>query len=67
MSDVEMCVNTSLGGMKVTRDIYRIVFIFIEDRQLNVDMSILDIFDFDIILGMTRLSQYYAFLDCHKR
>ena len=39
----------------------------IEGRELLVDLVLLNVIDFDGILGMDWLSQHYATLDCHSR
>ena len=36
----------------------------VEGRELPVDLVLLDVMDFDMILGMDWLSQHYATLDC---
>ena len=33
---------------------------------MMADLIVIDILDFDIILGMDRLSSHYAPMDCHK-
>ena len=36
-------------------------------RELLIDLVLLDIMDFDVILGIDWLSLYYATLDCHSK
>ena len=38
-----------------------------KNRILLADLVILDIHDFDVILGMDRLCKYHANIDCHKK
>ena len=37
------------------------------DRELYVDLIILDMYDYDVILGMDFLTKYNATIDCRKR
>ncbi|GKV18307.1 hypothetical protein SLEP1_g28708 [Rubroshorea leprosula] len=66
-SDCELHVNTPLGGVMTTREMCRTVDIYIDGRQLSANLFVLDISDFDIILGMDWLSKNFAFIDCHRK
>ena len=37
------------------------------ERDLMVDLLILEMRDFDVILGMDWLAVYHAFVDCHEK
>ena len=39
----------------------------IEGRKLLADLVLLDIMDFDVILGMDWFSQHYATVDCRRK
>ncbi|KAL5538416.1 hypothetical protein UlMin_046127 [Ulmus minor] len=39
----------------------------VDDRELFADLIVLDMHDFDVILGMDWLSKYNATIDCQKR
>ena len=39
----------------------------IEDRELLADLVLLDVMDFDVILGMDWLSQHFATVDCQRK
>ena len=41
--------------------------VLVEGRELLADLVLLDVIDFDVILGMDWLAQYYASLDCHEK
>ena len=41
--------------------------VLVEGRELPVDLVLLDVMDFDVILGMDWLSQHYATLDCRSK
>ena len=39
----------------------------IEGRELLADLVLLDVIDFDVILGMDWLSQHFAIVDCRRK
>ena len=39
----------------------------IKGRKLLADLVLLDVMDFDVILGMDWLSQHYAIVDCQRK
>ena len=41
--------------------------VLIEGRELPADLVLLDVIDFDVILGMDWLSQHYAMADCRRK
>ncbi|GLT26683.1 hypothetical protein SLA2020_017290 [Shorea laevis] len=65
--DFELHVDTLLRGVMTTKDVCRIVDIYIDGRQLSANLFVLDISDFDIILGMNWLSKYFASIDYHRK
>ncbi|GKV25054.1 hypothetical protein SLEP1_g34559 [Rubroshorea leprosula] len=66
-SDFELHVDTPLGVVMTTRDVCRTANIYIDGRQLSASLFVLDISNFDIILGMDWLSKHFAFTDCHRK
>ncbi|GKV34371.1 hypothetical protein SLEP1_g42748 [Rubroshorea leprosula] len=66
-SDFELHVDTPLGGVMTTRDVCRTVDTYVDGRQLSARLFVLDISDFDIILGMDWLSEHFASIDCHRK
>ncbi|GKV15510.1 hypothetical protein SLEP1_g26297 [Rubroshorea leprosula] len=66
-SDCELHVDTPLGGVMTTREMCRTIDIYIDGRQLSASLFVLDISDFDIILGMDWLSKHFASIDCHRK
>ncbi|GKV53720.1 hypothetical protein SLEP1_g60237, partial [Rubroshorea leprosula] len=52
-------------GVMTTREVCRTVDIYVDGRQLSASLFVLDISDFDIILGMDWLSKHFASIDCH--
>ena len=45
----------------------RVVQIMVDDKEFGVDLIVLDMHDFDVIMGMDWLSKYIATIDCRKR
>lgn len=41
--------------------------IVIEDRKLPTDLILLDMYDFDVILGMDWFAAYHTNMDCLKK
>ncbi|GKV02919.1 hypothetical protein SLEP1_g15296 [Rubroshorea leprosula] len=66
-SDLELHVDTPLGGVMTTREMCRTMDIYIDGRRLSASLFVLDISDFDIILGMDWLSKHFASIDCHRK
>ncbi|GKV41220.1 hypothetical protein SLEP1_g48786 [Rubroshorea leprosula] len=55
------------GGVMTTREVCRTVDIYVDGRQLSASLFVLDISDFDIILGMDWLSKHFASIDYHRK
>ena len=53
-----MCINTLVGISCMMTMIVRFVDILVENLHMPVDMLILQISDFDVVLGMNWLNQY---------
>ncbi|XP_070021008.1 uncharacterized protein [Nicotiana sylvestris] len=51
----------------ITDHVYRSCVVIIGVRKISVDLPLLDMVDFDVILGMDWLSAYNAVLDCHAK
>ena len=47
--------------------ILRACTVLIDGRELFVDLVVLDMFDYEVILGMDWLSKYHASIDCKKK
>ena len=65
--DFLMMVDIPIGDSLVTDLVYRSCVVQIADRDLLVDLILLDIQDFDVILGMDWLSTYHASVDCYSK
>jgi hypothetical protein len=56
--NVGVTVSTPLGENINIDDIYRWIKLYIERLDLRVDLMPLDLYDFDLILGMDWLSEH---------
>ena len=55
------------GDVMLSNYWLRAVPVVISERELSVDLVILDMIDYDVILGMDFLSKYEATIDCKAR
>lgn len=60
-------VSTLAGDSLISDTIYKSCIIQLCDRSLSADLIVLQMSDFDVILGMDWLSIHHACLDCHKK
>ena len=51
----------------IVREMFENCEIEVHDKKLVGDLVILDVRDFDLILGMDWLSRHYARVDCRRR
>ena len=58
-------MNSPLGSGALLNRISRNVDIKIEGRHLPVDLAVLDMVDFDVILGVDWLVKHRVVIDCH--
>ncbi|KAM6556128.1 hypothetical protein CsatB_003147 [Cannabis sativa] len=55
------------GEVVISRSWLKGVPVRIDGRELFVDLIVLDLFDFDVILGMDFLTKYGASIDCKQK
>ncbi|XP_043698650.1 uncharacterized protein LOC122649528 [Telopea speciosissima] len=62
-----LCVSTPSGGMIETKLICEGCDVEIMDRKLTADLILLEMKDFDVILGMDWLAAYHASVLCFEK
>ncbi|XP_073223443.1 uncharacterized protein [Cicer arietinum] len=62
-----LVVATPIGGNLLAKSVYRSCDVIIDDKVLPVDLVVIDLIDFDVILGMDWLALHHATLDCHNK
>ncbi|XP_070032807.1 uncharacterized protein [Nicotiana tomentosiformis] len=60
-------VSTLVGDSVVVDKIYRSCVVTFCGYETRADLLLLDMTDFEVILGMDWLSPYHAILDCHAK
>ena len=65
--DVPILVSTPVGESVIVEKVYRSCLVTFVGSNTHVDLIILEMVDFDVILGMTWLSQNFAILDCNAK
>ena len=65
--DVDLCMDTLIGSTLIVNHTCKSYRVVIEDRELIADLMVLDMHDFDVILGMDWLSGYHASINCHEK
>ncbi|RVW85078.1 Retrovirus-related Pol polyprotein from transposon 17.6 [Vitis vinifera] len=65
--DFDLIVATPVGDSVVTNRMLRNCIVMIGYREMPVDLVLLDLQDFDVILGMDWLASYHASVDCFEK
>ena len=65
--DFELSVSTPVGDTLMTNLVLKSCIICIEGRELLADLVLLDMHDFDVILGMDWLASYHASVHCFEK
>ena len=65
--DFDLFVATPLGDFVVVNKILRDCCVMIEYREMTVDLVLLNLQDFDVILGIDWLASYHASVDCFRK
>ena len=65
--DMPIRVSTPVGESVIVEKVYRSCLITFVGSNTHVDLVILEMVDFDVILGMTWLSTNFAILDCNAK
>ena len=63
----EMCIVSLPSGENLTsRFDFKVVLVEIIGRELQVDLTVLETVDYNVILGMDWLSKYNATIFCRR-
>ena len=65
--DHSFMVATPIGEPLLVSHVYKSCEVSLEGKESLVDLMILDMIDFDVILGMDWLASCYASVDCHLK
>ena len=65
--DMPIRVSTPVGEPVIVEKVYRSCLVTFLGGNTYVDLIILEMVDFDIILGMTCLSPNFAIIDCNAK
>ena len=65
--DIPIRVSTPVGESVIVERVYRSCLVTFVGSNTYVDLVILEMVDFDVILGMTWLSPQFAILDCNAK
>ena len=68
-TQISTLFGTTLPSEEVmySNKILRACPIVVDDRELFIDLIVLDMDEYEIILGMNWLSKYHAKIDCRKK
>ncbi|XP_070015952.1 uncharacterized protein [Nicotiana sylvestris] len=64
---IPISVSTPVGDSIMVDRVQRSCTVVIGGLETRVDLFLLDMVDFDVILGMDWLSPYHAVVDCHAK
>jgi hypothetical protein len=62
--DFELSVDTPYGHVMCTKKVYKSCNVLVFGRELEANLVLLDMYEFDIILGMDWLSTFHDSIDC---
>ena len=65
--DMPIRVSTPVGEFVIVEKVYRSCLVTFMGNNTHVDLVILEMVDFDVILGMTWLSPNFAILNCNAK
>ena len=67
MLDIPIRVSTPVGESVIVEKVYRSCLVTFVGSNTYVHLIILEMDDFDVILGMTWLSPQFGILDCNAK
>ena len=66
-TECSMIVSLPTGNSLIANRVYKRSKVTIASHEFEADLIVLDIHDFDIILGMDWLAKHRATVDCHRK
>ena len=64
LMDYDLSVAKPIGDSLVCNSMLKSCVIQIKDREMLADLILMDMYDYDVILGMDWLVAYHAIVDC---
>ena len=65
--DYSIVVSLPIGDSRLVESVYMDSRVIIGGQEFMADLILLDIHDFDVILGMDWLSRHHATVDCYRK
>ena len=65
--DCSIVVSIPIGDSRIAESVYLDSRVIIGGEEFLADLILLDIHDFDVILGMDCLSRHHAIVDCYRK
>ena len=65
--DCSIVVSLPTGDSRLAKNVYMDSRVIIGGQEFLADLILLDIHDFDVILGMDWLSRHHATVDCYRK
>ena len=65
--DCSIMVSVPTGDSRIAESVYLDSRVIIRGHEFLEDLILLDIHDFDVILGMDWLSRHHAIVDCYRK
>ena len=65
--DCSIVVSLPTGDSRLAESVYMDSRVIIGGQEFMADLILLDIYDFDVILGMDWLSRHHATVDCYRK
>ena len=65
--DCSIMVSLPIGDSRIAESVYQNSEVIIAGQEFLADLILLDIHDFNVILGMDWLSRHHATVDCYRK
>ena len=65
--DCSIVASLPIVDSRITKSVYLDIKVIIGSQEFLADLILLDIYDFDVILGMDWLSIHHATVDCYRK